>query len=151
MATAKQVGELARKTMLPLRSDECWSELLDYDCAFFIQLAASERTSPGSLPKRSANAIMRNFRFSIPESVARLQAGESFTQPLSSRTTLLFSRTHQGRVYVVELDASASTAFSAIDDGSAIDEIAIRCSASADEIRRILTTLETIGAVVMPD
>jgi hypothetical protein len=150
IASSRKVGELAVNHLLPLRSEQWWSELLQYELAFFMQLATSESTSPNSVPKRNTSAILRDFQTNIPALLARLNTGEGLTEFQSSPMTLLFSRTNHGQIYVVELDRNAQAVFSEIDGACARDQIATRYSLSPDEIRRILNTLQNIGAVVMP-
>lgn len=150
LETSREVGQLARAHLLPIREEEWWSELLDYELGFFIQLAASETLLPGAVPKRSPSAIVRRFQFRIPELLERLKNGGNLADGLRAEVTLLFSRTHHGKIYVVEIDESALAVFSATDDQEGAEPMAASSSISLDETRRILATLSDIGAVVLP-
>lgn len=142
--TSMEIGRLAIERLLPLRQEVWWNDVLQYDLAFFLQLATSEATPPSDFPRKSLSAMVRNFQFQVPE----LVSGKSASDDLQCKSTLLFSRTHHGRVCVVQLDAISEAVFLAVNGTSTPDQIASKCAASISEIRRILATLADIGAVV---
>jgi hypothetical protein len=147
MATSRAVGELAVTHLLPRRHERWWSELLEYERAFFLQLATSEATAPSRFPQRGTSTIVCALEFDVPELLARLRSEEIPTEASRRPITLLFSRTHQGRVYVVELDAGSSAVFDAIDGKTAVESIDLL---HGNEAQRALTTLTEIGAIVLP-
>jgi len=146
--TSREVGQVARARLLPLRQEEWWVELLDYELAFFIQLATSESTVAGPVPKRNRSAILHRFQFRLPELLEGLRAGQSPAGDLRGGVTLLFSRTHHGKIYVVEADLSVMAVLGAIDGLKTQEEIIGTCAISASETRRILSTLSDIGTIV---
>lgn len=151
LATSREVGRLTASQLLPLRQEEWWSELLEYELAFYIQLATSEAALPSAVPKRRPSAILLRFQFRIPELLKCLKAGENATaDDLHGAVMLLFSRTNHGKIYVVEIDESAITVFQAVDGNNTPEQIASSCGISADETRRILSTFSDIGTVVLP-
>jgi len=150
LETSRRVGRLALERVLPLRQEEWWSELLDYELAFFIQLATSETTVPDAVPKRNSSAILHRFQFRLPELLQRLRVGQSLAVDLRGEVTLLFSRTNHGKIYVVETDDSSVAIFAAIDGIKTQEEMARACAIPVDETRRILSTFSDIGTVVPP-
>jgi hypothetical protein len=150
LATSRELGRLSASQLLPLRQEEWWSELLQYELAFFIQLATSEAALPSAVPKRNPSAILRRFQFRIPELLKCLKAGENAIDDLRGEVTLLFSRTNHGRIYVVETDETSTAVFPLINGDNTAEEIAASCAISADETRRILSTFNDIGTVVLP-
>lgn len=151
LATSREVGDLAASVVLSMRSEGWWSELLEYERAFFLQLATSEVTPASAFPQKSISALMRQFRLRVPELLARLKSGAHVGDDLDGEATLLFSRTSHGKIYVVELDEKTSTVFQSIDGNRPANEIAVLCGDSQQEIQRILTALRDIGGVVLPD
>jgi len=147
--TSREVGQLALARLLPLRVDEWWSDLLDYELAFFIQLATSEATLPTAAARRNQSSILREFQFRIPALLLRLRSGENFAGDLHGGVALLFSRTHHGKIYIVEADQSAIAVFRHTDGRKSTEEIASSCGISVEETRRMLFTLSDIGAVVL--
>ena len=150
LGTSTQVGQLARARLLSLRLEEWWSELLDYELAFFIQLATSEATVPKTVPQRNPSAILHRFQFRLPELLEHLRNGTSLTGDLGGEVTLLFSRTNHGRVYVVETDESSAAVFAAVDSNRSTEQVASLCGLSFEETQRILSTLGDIGTIVFP-
>jgi hypothetical protein len=101
MAASRSVGELAVTHLIPFSHEGWWSELLEYERAFFLQLATSEATALSKFPQRGTSTIVRTFEFDLPELLVCLRSDEIPTEASRRRVTLLFSRTHLGRVYVV--------------------------------------------------
>lgn len=150
LTSSKEVGELAVWRLLPLRSDAWWSELLEYERAFFLQLATSEATPAGTAPKKNTSAVIREFRVQIPELLASFRRGNGITHISYTSLTLLFSRTTHGKIYVVEPDEKTSAVFRSVDGKSSQKQIASTAAIPQEEIHRILTTLGDIGSLVLP-
>lgn len=150
MATSRAVGELAVTHLVRFRHEEWWSDLLEYERAFFLQLATSESTPPGKFPQRGTSTIVRTLEFDLPELLVRLRSEEIPTEASRRAVTLLFSRTHLGRVYVVELDEASAAVLNAIDGKTALERIPSFSSISDTETQRVLTTLAEVGAIVVP-
>jgi hypothetical protein len=147
MASSRAVGELAVTQLLPLRREGWWSQLLEYERAFFLQLATSEARAPSKFPQRGTSTIVRSFELDLPELLVRLRSEEIPTEASRRAVTLLFSRTHLGRVYVVELDIASAAVFDAINGKTAVESIALW---HGNETQRAFTTLTDIGAIVLP-
>ncbi|PYS21137.1 MAG: hypothetical protein DMF72_18400 [Acidobacteria bacterium] len=150
LTTSSAVGEIAVSELLSLRNDVWWRELLEYEHAFFLQLATSEAASPGKFPRKGVSAVVRTFEFNLPELLARLKSGETPADCAGEPVTLLFSRTHHGKIYVVHLDSMSAMVWQAIDGQSTVETIARSAGIAADEARRVLTMLAEMGAVVVP-
>jgi len=146
--TARAVGDLVLSEFEGKRSEGWWTELLQYEFAFFVQLAASEPTPASSFPQRSLSTVIREFQFSLPEIFESLRKRRvpEITRLVS--TTLLFSRTHHGTIYVVQLDALACAVMHAVNGSRQPAEIAECAGASQAETNRILEDLVSIGAVL---
>ncbi|MFL6439076.1 MAG: hypothetical protein ACJ71Q_15975 [Terriglobales bacterium] len=150
IATSRAVGELAVTHLVPFWHEEWWSELLEYERAFFLQLATSEATPSSKFPQRSTSTIVRTFEFDLPELLVRLKSEQIPTQASRRAVTLLFSRTHVGRVYVVELDTLSAAVLDAIDGKTTLERIPSLRRMSATETQRVFTTLAEVGAIVVP-
>jgi hypothetical protein len=150
VATAQAASELAVTHLAPLRHEMWWSELLEYERAFFLQLATSEATPSSKFPQRSTSTIVRTFEFDLPELLVRLKSEQIPTQASRRAVTLLFSRTHVGRVYVVELDTLSAAVLDAIDGKTTLERIPSLRRMSATETQRVFTTLAEVGAIVVP-
>ena len=148
LATAKAVGDLALSSLRSERTEEWWSEVLNYEFAFFLQLATLETTSAGTVPQRALSTVIHEFQFQIPEILARLRRGDIPDTNPRSTTTLLFSRTPHGRIYVVELDAAAAAVAQSVDGKRVVGEIAGTVGISLEETTRILAELLGINAIV---
>jgi hypothetical protein len=144
--TARRVAELAVAQLRPLALAPWWDDLLQYELAFFIQLATSELSDPTTHPKLSANTITQTFRWKMPELLSRLKSEAPITDALGGEVTLLFSRTHRGRIYVVELDQEAHAVIDAMNGNRTADEIAATAGLGVEETNNLLSTLREIGA-----
>jgi len=150
LATANAAGDLALSRLIEKRSEEWWPELLQYEWAFFIQVATSEPTPVSSSLQRSLSTLVREFEFAIPEILGKLKQGEIPDTARHLPTTLLFSRTHHGRIYVVEIDAIAGAVISAVNGSRQLAKIAQCAGISEEETKRVLDDLVRINAVVSP-
>jgi hypothetical protein len=147
LASARIVGELALAQLKPLAVAPWWDDLLQYEFAFFVQLATSEPPPQMSLPALSPNTIVQAFEWKMPELLARLKSGAAVTPDLHGNVTLLFSRTHHGRIYVVELDEQALALINAMDGRSTAEEITAATGTGMAETTNLLGTLRDIGAM----
>ena len=96
---------------------------------------------------------MRHFHARVPELLSLLKAGEHAklrSADLDGETTLLFSRTPHGKIYVAEMDQGTAAVFAAFNNTNSATDIANSCSLPMQEIQRIFATLADIGAVVLP-
>ena len=151
LESARRVGEMARAHLRAAPAPgPWWAELLEYESSYFLQAATSERAASTSLPARGVSAVCRRFAWALPEVLSRLRAGKSISDHLRREATLLFSRTHAGRIFVVEVEAAVELIFHATDGACTLDEIAAAAKVSVEQARRTLELLARIGAVVMP-
>lgn len=148
--TSRNVGQLAIARLSSLRHETWWQELLQYEFAFFLQLATSEVSNPSSLPIKNTSAIVCHFQIRIPELLSLLKAGHTGSSDLDGEATLLFSRTSHGKIYVAEIDEKTAAIFAAVENTNFATDIAHSCSLPMQEIQRSLATLADIGAVVLP-
>jgi hypothetical protein len=128
-----------------------WLDLLDYECAYFLQAATAERSSGGAQPARGVSALSRRFAWDLPEMLPRIRAGEPISHDLRRECTLLFARTDAGRIYVVEAEPLIERIFCATDGTRTLEEIAEAAGVPAEDARQILTALTEIGAVSPAD
>ena len=150
LATARTVGALVLSELRGRRSEEWWSELLEYEFAFFVQIATSEPTPICRFLQHGISTTTREFRFAIPEVLENLKEGEAPTNAPRKPTTLLFSRTHHGRIYVVELDPTAIAVMEAVNGSRQVAEIAESAGLPQEETDRVLADLIRISAVLSP-
>lgn len=151
LASAQPVGEMARTHLAAAPLGPWWPDLLEYEYAYFLQAATAERgMSVAGRPSRGVSALCRRFAWALPEILPRLRAGESIGDDLQRETTLLFSRTQAGRIYVVEVEPAMERVFCAVDGQRTVEEIAEAANVSADDFPPILASLASIGAVQLP-
>ena len=125
-----------------------WNDLLAYERLFFLQAATTENAITATLPGPSPSARCRTFAWDLPNLLLRLKSGEPTGQELRREVTLLFSRTHLGRIYVVEVDEATAAVFHAADARRGPAQIAAMTSLSAAVVQQTLRALGQIGAVV---
>jgi len=151
LESAQRVGEMARAHLSaepPL--DAWWPDLLDYEYAYFLQAATAERGASGDRPSPGVSALCRRFAWALPEMLPRLRAGEAIGDDLRCEATLLFSRTHAGRIYVVELEPEVENVFRATDGHRTENEIAEATGIPTEQAHSMLALLAGIGAVQFP-
>lgn len=125
-----------------------WSDLLEYEHLFFLQAATAENVVAAKFPQPSRSARCRTFSWDLPDLLPRLKSDEPIGEELRRQVTLLFSRTHLGRIYVVEGDEATAAVFRAANSGRTPAQIAATTSLSAAVVRQTLRALAQIGAVV---
>lgn len=150
LATARMVGELVLSELRAQRVDEWWTELLEYEFAFFVQLATSEPTPVSRFPQCGISTLISQFRFRIPELLESLKNKKVAVNLPFKPTTLLFSRTHHGRIYVVELGPTATAVLRSVNGSRQLAEIADCAALGQKETERILAELVGINAVLFP-
>jgi hypothetical protein len=153
LLTGEAVAALAVEHLSPVSaSGDWWGELLRYEAAFFLQVAVSERSEqdppPGSgTVQRAISARLERFAWRMPELLAALKKSESPSDALRGECALLFSRTHQGRIYVVEVEPAVAALFAAVNGLSTVEQVASRAGCEIEFARQTLAALAEIGAV----
>jgi hypothetical protein len=151
LTSAERVAAMARACLgAGPHPGPWWPDLLDYESAYFLQAATSVRISNGARPAQGISAVCRRFAWALPEILPRLRVGEPITHDLQRECTLLFSRTHAGRIYVVEAEPPIERVFRATDGIRTLEEIADAAGVSTADTQQTLTLLATIGAVIDP-
>ena len=151
LESAQRVGAMARAHLSTAPTPGTWwPDLLDYEYAYFLQAATAERRASLDRPSSGVSAICRHFAWALPELLPRLRAGEAPGDDLRREATLLFSRTHAGWIYVVEVESVMESVFRATDSHRTVDEIAEATGVSAEQAHAMLASLSSIGAVEFP-
>src|SRR5438552_3905419 len=108
LAAAQQVGALAIRHLARAKDEAWWPALLEYERAHFLQTATSESAHRGQYPRRGVCAVCRQFDWHLPELLQRIKAKQPMDDAgnLHRPVTLLFSRTHRGRIFVMEVNGA---------------------------------------------
>lgn len=148
--TAQRVGDLAVAQLLEEQCDKpWWTELLEYERAFFLQLATSGTLVRSELPQKNVSTIARRFSFAMTDLIGAIKSHQSLDRVFEGELTLLFSRNGHGRICVVDVDPITYVVFEAVDGHRTEEEIAQLCGISPEENRRILGSLSDIGSIVL--
>ncbi len=151
LESAQRVGAMARAHLIADPPPAAWwPDLLDYEYAYFLQAATAERRASLDRPSPGVSAVCRRFAWALPEMLPRLRSGETLGDDLRCEATLLFSRTHAGRIYVVEVEPTMESVSRATNGHRTLDEIAQATGISAEQARAMLASLAGIGAVQFP-
>jgi len=146
--SAQRVGEMARAHLMVAPFPAWWPELLEYEYSYFLQAATTEHgTSKADRPSSGVSAVCRRFTWALPEMLPRLRAGEAIGDDLRREVTLLFSRTHAGRIYVVEIEDMMERVFRCTDGKHTVEEIAAAAGLPARQAHLLLASLADIGAL----
>ena len=149
--SARRAGEMAVAHLAPGKAlFPWWSDLIAYESAHFLQTATTERAQPGPRYQRAPSATCIRFDWALPEMLAQLRQGESVGEGFRRSAVLLFSRTHMGKIYVVELDGSTEVVFGAVDGSSAVEQIAENAGVTIQKAEEVLGNLARVGAVEVP-
>ena len=150
LAAAQRIGTLAVEHLTGLRGEAWWPALLDYEHAHFLQTATSESRQSQQHPRRGASAVCQQFDCYLPELLRRIKAREAIGEAgdLHRPVTLLFSRTHAGKIFVMEVDAATAAVFSAVDGARSVVEISERTAMSLLAVEESLQSLKEVGAVI---
>ncbi len=151
LQSARRASEMAVAYLSPGRNlFPWWSDLILYESAHLLQTATTERAQPGPHHQRSPSATCIRFAWALPEMLPRLRRGEDPGEEFRRSTALLFSRTHMGKIFVVELDQSTAAVFGATDGSRALAQIAERAGGTPEQAEEALRNLQEIGAVERP-
>jgi hypothetical protein len=152
LESAQRVGEMARAHLQAgPHPGAWWPDLLEYEYAYFLQAATTERNPRLDHPSPGVSAVCRRFAWALPEMLPRLRAAEAIGQNLRHPVSLLFSRTEAGRVYVVEVEPALERTFRAIDGQRSPEQIAQVAEVEAEQVQEGLAVLKALGAVVAQD
>lgn len=151
VASAGRAGEMAVAYLSPgEKLFPWWHDLLAYEAAHLLQTATTERAEPGQHYQRSPSATCIRFDWALPEMLPLLRKGEVAGEEFRRGVTLLFSRTHMGKIYVVELDESTAAVFRATDGSRTLEQIAKAGGVTGPQAEAALSNLAQIGAVEPP-
>ena len=150
LAAAQQVGALAVQHLARAKDEAWWPALLEYERAHFLQTATSESAHRRQHPRRGLSAVCRQFDWHLTELLQRIKAKQPMDDAgnLHRPLTLLFSRTHAGRIFVMEVDVAMAVVFEAVDGERSAAELAELTKMSSPVMEQILHSLEEVGAVV---
>lgn len=152
VASARRAGEMAVAHLSPGQGlFPWWSDLTTYESAHLLQTATTERAEPVPHYQRSPSATCIRYGWALPEMLPRLRRGETVGEEFRRSTNLLFSRTHMGKVYVVELDECTAAVFRAADGAHGVKQIAEAAGVTLQQTEEVLNNLVQIGAVGGPD
>jgi hypothetical protein len=86
----------------------------------------------------------------MPDVLERLRSGQAVAEDLCRECTLLFSRTHKGQVFVVQLEKDAAAVFRSANGFRTPEQIAAAAGVSAEAVVPLLEQFVEIGAVEAP-
>lgn len=151
LESARRAGEMAVAHLaLGVNLFPWWRDLSAYESAHLLQTATTERAPPSAHYQPSLSALCRRFDWALPELLPRLRDGENPGEEFRCGMTLLFSRTHMGKIYVVELDKSTEGVFGATDGSRSPEQIADDAGVTREQAMEALQGLQEIGAVEKP-
>ncbi len=159
LEAARRIGDLAVVHLSAAAAPgPWWRELLAYERAHFLQAASADQRLVTYFPRRGVAATTVNFTWDMPlvlkhieslphhlRSAAEQGAG---TEHLRHRSqTLLFSRTPDARICVVELEKPVAAVFRMTNGMRKKEQIADAAGLSLAHTEEILRALAQIGAV----
>lgn len=151
LQSARCAAELAVVHLAPGESlFPWWSDLTAYESAHLLQAATTERAQSAAHYQRSLSAICERFEWALPEMLPQLRHGESPGEGFRRGVTLLFARTHMGKIFVVELDEATAAVFAATDGSRTLEQIAQSAKVNQQQTEQALRNLHEIGAVDRP-
>jgi len=151
LESARRVGKMAIDCLtLPVHQapGPWWNDLLAYESAFFLQAATAEHTPAGSFARHAISAVVCNFQWDLPQLLGRLKSNQLPADVTQRSISLLFSRTREGRIYVVEIEGATAEVFRCINGGRSMEEVAAIANVTPAACQSILMSLEQIGAVL---
>lgn len=150
-AAARQVGEMAVVHLdTAPHPGPWWRDLVEYEYAYFLQAATSEPAARTRRHTRGASAFCQTFAWFLPEILERLRSGQPVNEELRRECTLLFSRTHLGRIFVVELEKGAAAVFRSTNGFRTSEQIAASAGVPVEAVIPLLEQFVEIGAVEKP-
>lgn len=149
LRAAERVGDLVLEHLTAFTAaGPWWNDLLEYERLFFLQAATTENAIAAQFSQHGTSARCHTFAWDLPHLLLRLKSDEPIGDELRREVTLLFSRTHLGRIYVVEVDEATAAVFHTVDPGRSPAQIAAMTSLSAAVVEQTLRALGEIGALV---
>ncbi|MGH9580325.1 MAG: hypothetical protein ACRD2R_04970 [Terriglobales bacterium] len=127
-----------------------WRDLVEYECACFLQEATSEQVARIRRHRRAASAVCRTFAWWLPGVLEHLRAGRPASGDLRRECTLLFSRSAGGRPVVVELERDAASVFRSTNGYRTPEQIASAAAVPLDQAAGVLEQLVEVGAIKPP-
>lgn len=147
LATSKTIGRTVVAGLSSARGEAWWAELVEYEVAFFQQLATSEGTPEAPGVHTRIATVIHKFAHRIPQLLMELGRRREPPPNLLGQTTLLFSRTPHGRVYVVELDLKTEALLNAISSGNDFEQLQQSGDLAREQLERALSALRSVGAI----
>ncbi len=150
-AASRQVGEMAVVHLdgAP-HPGPWWRDLVEYEYAYFLQTATSEAASRTRRHTRGTSAFSQTFSWSLPELLQHLRMGQPVGDDLRRECTLLFSRTHVGKIFVVELEKDAAAVFRSTNGFRTPEQIGATAGVAVEVVVPLLAQFVEIGAVEGP-
>ena len=127
-----------------------WRDLVQYEFAYFLQTATTERTIQVMRYRRTAGSWCRVFAWSPPQVLERLRAGEPVTDDLRRECTLLFCRGGGERVTVAEVEKDAEAVFRSTNGLRQPEQIAQAAGLDLESTLQVLEQFVALGAVEPP-
>ncbi len=150
-AAARQVGEMAVAHLdTAPHPGPWWRDLVEYEYAYFLQTATSEPGAHTRRHNRGASAFSQTFAWFLPQMLERLRSGQPIEEDLRRECTLLFSRTHLGKIFVVELEKDAAAVFRSTNGFRTPEQIAAAAGVPAEAAVALLEQFVELGAVEKP-
>ncbi len=150
-AAARQAGEMAVVHLdTAPHPGPWWRDLVEYEYASFLQAATSEPAARTRRHTRGASAFCQTFAWFLPEVLERLRSGQPIEDDLRRECTLLFSRTHLGKVVVVEVEKDAAAVFRSTNGFRTAEQIAAAAGVPVEAVAPLLEQFVEIGAVEKP-
>jgi hypothetical protein len=148
---ARRIGEMAvvHLDRAPNPPGPWWRDLCLYERGWFLQTATTDAGPATNRPRRGVSALSTVFGWYMPRLLEALQVGSAITDALKRSTTLLFSRGHEGKIYVVELGGNIEKMFRFTNGMRTIPQIAEAAGVTEAETTKTLEALARIGAVAM--
>jgi len=148
---ARQVGEMAVVHLdAATHPGPWWRDLVEYEYAYFLQTATSEPGTRTRRHTRGASAFCQTFAWFLPELLERLRSGQPVGEDLRRECTLLFSRTHLGKIFVVELEKDAAAVFRSTNGFRTPEQIAVAADVPGQAVIALLEQFVEMGAVEPP-
>lgn len=147
LQAAQRVGQFAAVHLEGTHPAPWWPDLLEYEYVYFLQAATSEPTPPAKYPRKGLSAVCRRFAWALPQMLPQLRLGHTLEEDLRRPATLLFSRTHTGRIYVVEIEEALEHIFAATNAQQTPEQIAQSAGVSLAAARQALDQLAQLGAI----
>jgi hypothetical protein len=147
---ARRIGDKMLVLLDRAAAEPWWRDLLNYERAWFMQLATTLEGPPTNRPRRGVSATCINFGWNMPVLVKRLEAAQPVAGELRGAVTLVFARGTEGRVFVAEVSPEIERVFRAANGLRTADQIAVAAGVSGEDANKILKSLASIGAMVLP-